>query len=174
MTTPSTSTAGPQAMMLRDATINDLHEINEIYNHYVLNSTCTYQIRPESIEARRRWFEHHGPQHPVVVAEQEGQIIAWGSLSRFHAREAFCKTVEHSIYVHPEHRRRGLGAAILDHLIGRARELGYHSMVALIDGEQEPSLELQKKFGFYEVGRLREVGQKFGRWLDMVYMQLIL
>src|SRR5271154_2103576 len=110
------------AYSVRLAEERDLVAINDIYNHYVLHSTCTYQEEPESIEDRRRWFSHHGDKHPVLVAEESGQVVGWGSLSAFHARSAYRHTVENSVYIHHLHQRRGIGSLLLQELIDRARK----------------------------------------------------
>jgi len=159
---------------IRLATEADLPIINDIYNHYVINSTCTYQMEPEKMEDRRAWFAAHGPKHPVTVVEVEGKVVAWGSLSPFHRRAAYQNSVENSIYVHHEHRRRGIGAVILQDQIRTAKELGHHTVLALIDADQAGSVGLHLRFGFEKVAHLKQVGFKFGRWLDVVYMQLML
>src|SRR5580658_6074865 len=115
---------------VRLATESDLAAINDIYNHYVLHSTCTYEDEPEALEDRRRWFSRHGGQHPVIVAEAEGQVVGWGSLSAYHARSAYRHTVENSVYVHHQHQRRGLGSLLLQELIVRARGLGHRAIIA--------------------------------------------
>jgi phosphinothricin acetyltransferase len=160
--------------IIRLATASDLPAINDIYNHYVLNSTCTYQEDPETIEARRAWFERHGEKHPVTVAIVDDRVIGWGSLSPFHARCAYRNTVENSVYVHHEFHRRGIGSILLRDLVERARVLGHHTIIGLIDGEQTASLALHERFGFVKVAHLKQVGFKFGRWLDVIYMQLML
>jgi L-amino acid N-acyltransferase YncA len=156
---------------VRLASSGDLEAINSIYNYYVLQSTCTYQTEPETIEARRAWFAGHGEAHPVTVAEREGIVVGWGSLSRFHARAAYGRTVENSVYVHPDHLRKHVGSALLADLIARAKAIGHHTIIAGIDAEQAPSAALHGSFGFVQVGLLKEVGFKFGRWLDVIYMQ---
>jgi phosphinothricin acetyltransferase len=160
-------------MRIRPATADDLEAINEIYNHFVVRSTCTYQTEPETMEGRRAWFTAHGAKHPIIVMEDdaEGRVIGWGSLSPFHRRAAYGHTVENSVYVHPAHHRKGIGKLLLARLIELAREAGHHTVVALIDAEQVPSVGLHREMGFEEVGHLREVGFKFGRWLDVIYMQ---
>lgn len=160
--------------VIRSAAESDLAAINDIYNHYVLHSTCTYQEEPESIRERRRWFRHHGDKHPVIVAIAGRQVVGWGSLSAFHARCSYRHTVENSVYVHPQHLRRGIGSLLLRDLIVRARRLGHRAIIAAIDGEQTASVVLHKRFDFEKVGRFKQVGIKFGRWLDVVYMELIL
>jgi L-amino acid N-acyltransferase YncA len=157
---------------IRPATEADLAAINDIYNHYVLHSTCTYQEEPESLEDRRRWFDHHGGKHPVIVAEADGRVVGWGSLTAYHARSAYRHTVENSVYVHHEQHRRGVGSLLLQDLIVRARSLGHRVIIAGIDGEQTASVALHTKFQFEKVGHLRQVGFKFGRWLDVIYMEL--
>jgi L-amino acid N-acyltransferase len=161
-------------VILRPAARSDLTAINEIYNHYVLHSTCTYQEEPESIAGRREWFDHHGAEHPVVVAEVNGEVIGWSSLSAYHARSAYRRTVENSVYVHHQHHRRGIGSLLLKDLIARARALGHHAIIAGIDASQAASVTLHERFRFEKVGHFRQVGFKFGRWLDVIYMELLL
>jgi len=163
-----------QTILIRAATSADLGAINDIYNHYVLQSTCTYQEEPEQPESRRRWFAHHGERHPVIVAEADGQVIGWGSLSAYHPRSAYRFTVENSVYVHHRHHRRGIGSRLLQELITRARAHGHRAIIAGIDAEQAASVALHAKFRFVEVGHFRRVGFKFGRWLDVIYMELLL
>ncbi len=163
-----------QAITIRLATESDLAAINDIYNHYVLHSTCTYQEEPETPDGRRQWFRHHDDQHPVIVAETGGRVAGWGSLSAYHARSAFRRTVENSVYVHHQHHRRGIGARLLQELIVRARRLGHHAIIAGINADQAASVALHAKFHFEPAGHLRQVGFKFGHWLDLVYMELIL
>ena len=108
------------SIVLRPASTADLAFINEVYNHYVVRSTCTYQEEPSTAEERRAWFDAHGPRHPVIVAEAEGRPAGWGALSLFHGRAAYRFTVEDSVYVRPDLQRRGLGSAMLAHLIEQA------------------------------------------------------
>jgi L-amino acid N-acyltransferase len=163
-----------QAAAIRPATESDQIAINDIYNHYVQHSTCTYQEEPEPLDGRRQWFSHHDANHPVIVAEVDGQVVGWGSLSAYHARLAYRRTVENSVYVHHQHHRRGIGSLLLQQLIARARSLGYHAIIAGIDAEQVASVALHAKFHFEKVGHLKQVGFKFGRWLDVIYMELVL
>lgn len=159
---------------IRLATTDDLAAINGIYNYYVPTSTCTYDEAPCTLDARHAWFAERGPEYPVTVAELEGRVVGWGSLSPFRTRSAYRFTCENSVYVHHEHHGRGIGGALLADLIERARALGYRAIIAGADAEQGPSIALHAKFGFVEVGRFREVGFKFGRWLDVIFMELYL
>jgi phosphinothricin acetyltransferase len=164
----------PPPVKIRLATEADLETINRIYNHYVVQSACTYQEEPSTAEERTAWFTAHGPRHPVTVAERDGEVVGWGSLSKFHPRSAYGRTVENSVYVRKDCHRQGIGVALLGDLLERGRAIGHHCVVALIDSQQRGSVVLHEKFGFVEVGRLREVGFKFGRAGDVVYMQRML
>ena len=160
-------------VQIRCATVEDLAAINDIYNHYVLLSTCTYQEQPETMHDRHAWFAAHGPAHPITVALLADEIVGWGALAPYHRRAAYRHTVEDTVYVAHTHHGRGIGRALLQNLIDRARAIGHHSIIAVIDGEQTPSIALHARMGFLEVGRMREIGFKFGRWLDVHYLQLM-
>jgi L-amino acid N-acyltransferase YncA len=162
------------AVRIRPAAWGDLGAINDIYNYYVLNSTASYETEPSTPAHRQVWFASHGPEHCVTVAERDGEVVGWGALSRFHPRAAYGRTVENSVYVRQDMQRQGIGSALLADLIERGRAVGHHSIVALIDGGQTPSIALHERLGFVQAGRLREVGNKFSRWLDVVYMQKML
>ena len=159
---------------LRLARDGDLGSINDIYNHYVLHSTSTYQEEPESLESRHAWFDRHDSKHPITVAELDGRVVGWGALAPFHVRSAYRFTVENSVYVDHQHHRRGIGDSILADLILRARALGHRTIIAGIDASQEASIAIHAKHGFLKVADLRQVGYKFDRWLDLVYMQLMI
>jgi phosphinothricin acetyltransferase len=161
------------ACTIRLARGGDLAPINDIYNYFVLHSTCTYQEEPESLESRRTWFDRHGPKHPITVAELDGRVVGWGALSPFHVRSAYRFTVENSVYVDHQHHRSGIGDSVLADLIVRARALNHRTIVAGIDASQEASIAIHAKHGFAKMGHLVEVGRKFDRWLDVVYMQLM-
>jgi len=165
---------GKMRVEIRSAEEGDLPAINAIYNHYVVNATCTYQFRPETAESRLEWFRRRGEKHPVTVAEIGGEVVGWGSLNVFNSREAYSWTVENSVYVHPEWHRRGVGRALLEDLIARARTLRHRTIIAGISAEQSASVALHEALGFAKVGHLREVGYKFGQWLDVVTYQLLL
>jgi phosphinothricin acetyltransferase len=159
--------------MIRLAREADLESINAIYNYYVENSTCTYQYQPDTLADRKKWFFQRGQSHPVIVAESDGEILGWGALSPFSSREAYRLTVEDSIYVKHSLRKKGIGSALLSDLLTRAKTIGHHSVIARIDAEQQHSIALHRKFGFEEVGRLKEAGRKFDRWLDVALMEVL-
>lgn len=160
---------------VRLAIESDLPAINEIYNDYVLHSTCTYQLEPETMADRLAWFREHSPEkYPVTVVEFDGQIIGWGALSKFRPRAALAPTVEATVYIIEKMHRRGLGRMILSDLIERARRANFHSMIGSVSAEQSASVALQESMGFRRVAHLVEIGNKFGKWLDLLYMQLML
>ena len=159
---------------IRVAALDDLAAIDAIYNHYVANATCTWQYEPAPPEERRAWFDAHGEKHPITVADDGGTIVGFGSLSVYNKREGYRFTVENTVYVHPEHHRRGIGRALLADLIERARTIGHRHIIAGVSGDQEASLALHRAHGFVEVGRMKQIGVKFGKWLDVVYLQKVL
>jgi L-amino acid N-acyltransferase YncA len=161
-------------LIVRPAAVDDLPAIAGIYNYYVRHSTCTYQTEPDTAAERAAWFARHDAMHPVTVAEAGGEVVGWGSLSPFHSRCGYRHTVEDSVYVRHDRQRQGVGRALLANLIERAGALGHHTILALISGDQPGSIALHRGFGFTTVGCLREVGFKFDRWLDVVYMQRLL
>lgn len=154
----------------------DLPAINAIYADAVLHTVTTWDYEPMDLERREAWFTGHEEERlPVLVAVDEaGAVLGWGSLSRYDRRPGYRFTVENSLYVGEEHQGRGVGRRLLAALIAAARGLGMHSIVAAIDGENEPSLRLHRASGFEPAGRVREAGFKFDRWLDVVYLQLLL
>jgi L-amino acid N-acyltransferase YncA len=161
-------------MLIRDAARADLDAIEAIYCHYVAGSTCTMQLEPGPASERLAWFEQHGPRHPVIVAEDAGEVVAWASLSRYHVRQGYAPTVEDSIYVRHDQRGAGLGRRLLAELIERAGRDGHHSIVAMVSADQPASLRLHEGFGFVRVAHLREVGFKMGQWIDVVFLQRLL
>ena len=158
-------------MMIRLAERADLPAINAIYNYYVLHSTCTLDEDLVSEAERDAWFELHRGSYPATVAVIDDEVVAWASLSKYRSRCAYRFTVENSVYVREDRQRRGIGGALLADLIERAKELDVHSIVAGIEAGQEASIVLHEQHGFVTTAHLREVGFKFRRWLDVVFMQ---
>jgi L-amino acid N-acyltransferase len=163
-------------MQVRPATRDDLESILAIYNDAVLNTTASYDYEPRTMKHRVGWFEEHQQQQlPIFVAvDPGGPIVGWSSLSRYHDRQGYRFTVENSVYVDAKHRGRGVGKLLLAPLIDSARALGLHTIIAVIDAENEASIRLHARFEFVEVGHFKQVGFKFNRWLDVIYMQRLL
>ena len=163
-------------MKTRSATSADLPGILEIYNEAVLNTTATYDYEPRTLEHRIAWFEDHVKNdYPVFVAQDESdRIVGWSALNPFHARMGYRFTTENSVYVAADKRGRGIGKLLMPPLIQGARDRGLHAILGAIDADNEVSIRLHASFGFQKVAHLKQVGFKFGRWLDVVYMELLL
>jgi L-amino acid N-acyltransferase len=161
-------------LVIRPATSADLTEVNAIFNHYVAHSTCVWTTNPCSEAERRAWYEEHGAAMPVLIAQAGERVVGWGALGSFRTAYTLAGTLEDSIYVHHDFLRQGIGSQLLTELIAAARRTRLRSIFANISADQTPSIRLHEKFGFQKVAHLRQVGQKFNRWFDAVYLQLLL
>lgn len=159
---------------IRPASLSDMPVVNEIYNHFVRTSTATFQIEPESLPDRQSWFRSRSHREPVTVLVVEDEILAWAALSLHKSRAGYRQTAETSLYVRHDRQRCGYGRALMADLIERARALGYHALLAGCCSEAKASIGLHDAFGFGRVAHFREVGRKFERWLDVIYLQLLL
>lgn len=150
--------------------------ILEILNDAIVTSTALYDYRPRARESMRPWFETKlAKGFPVIGAvDAEGRLLGFASYGTFRAFPAYKYTVEHSVYVHRDGRRRGVGAALMTELIARARSQQLHVLVGAIDRENEASIRLHEKLGFTHAGTIRHAGFKFGRWLDVAFYELLL
>ncbi len=154
---------------------DDAEAIRTIYNHYVQNSTVTFDLVPRSLEDQQAWLAARSGALAVVVAvDSDDVVLGFASLSPYKERPAYRTSVENSIYVAPGAERRGVGRTLMDHLIEVATESGYHAMMARIADAGPASVGLHTAVGFEMVGIEREVGRKFGRWLDVAVMQKLL
>lgn len=161
-------------MRIRPATRSDLVAINAIYNPYVLTSPCTLQLEPSTLPEREQWFLERSELYPATVAERDGQIVGWGSLSPFHARSGYRGSVENSVYVASAEHGKGIGSALLADLIERAQRVGHHCIIARITATAGASLALHHRHGFVAAGTLREVGFKLGAYVDVAFLQKLL
>lgn len=169
------SASSESALHLRDATEADALALMAMYNEQVLTGTATLDLEPRTIDTQLEWMRQHQGANPVVVAEDEGgRILGFASLSQFKERAAYRTTVENSIYVHPDAQGQGVGRFLMAGLLDRARSHGFHSVIARIAGDNPGSIALHMRFGYELVGVEREVGRKFGKWLDVTELQLLL
>ncbi|MGF7230691.1 N-acetyltransferase family protein [Arachidicoccus sp.] len=160
---------------IRNAKECDLPYIQEIMNDAVLNTTAIYDYHERDGQYVKNWFDNMQKQSmPILVCAYEGRCAGYGCYTIFRPKDGYRFCVEHSVYVHKDFRGKGIGAELLNALIERARSENYHTMIAGIDAENTFSIEFHKKYGFTEVGYLKEVGFKFDRWLDLVFMEKIL
>lgn len=164
-----------QTMMIRTATENDLPDLLAIYNYEILNGTATFDLQTKTLDERREWFfAHNVGNHPLLTAVLDGHAAGYASLSPYREKEAYAATVELSVYVDPKYRRRGVARCLMTEILAWARECpDIHTVVSVITGENDASIRLHQEFGFTDCGTLREVGEKFGRRLDIVNLQLM-
>ena len=162
-------------MKLRDAVEGDLPGILEIYNEVIANSTAVYSEQPVSLADRLNWFNSRKAQnYPVIVAVEGEQVLGFCSFGDFRAWPCYRYSVEHSVHVRADSRGQGVGRALLDAIVSRASALGKHVLIAGIDADNARSIKLHERAGFTPVAHFREVGRKFDRWLDLVFMQRLL
>ena len=162
-------------IITRYAKDTDIPQLLEIYNDIILTTTAVFEYRPHTLDMREQWFETKKEQgFPVIVAEEENEIVGFSSFGPFRNWAAYKYSVENSVYVSKQRRGRGIGKLLLAPLIGEAKQLQMHTIIASIEATNETSLRLHKSLGFEEVAHFKQVGFKFGRWLDLKFLQLIL
>jgi L-amino acid N-acyltransferase YncA len=160
---------------IRPYQTEDVQAILAIINYNILNSTALYDYTIRTYEQQKTILEEKIKKHfPVIVALEDGKVVGFGMYSEFRFREAYKYTVEHSVYVDNEHHGKGIGKLLLFELIQLAKHQKLHTMIAVIDAENQSSVDFHEKFGFKTVGVIKESGYKFDRWLHSVFMQLIL
>lgn len=160
--------------LLRDAREADLPAVRAIFNHWIEHSTASFRTAPDTDEQTRAWFAGRGPEHPVLVAEEAGEVLAWASLNPHKPANGYRHTVEMSVYVRPDALGRGLGRRLAAELLARAAASGLHAVLGGVCTEQDASRRMLESLGFAKVAHLREVGFKFGRWLDVAYFEKVL
>jgi L-amino acid N-acyltransferase YncA len=159
---------------IRTATEEDLPQILDIYNHLIINTTAVYSYKPHTLEMRKAWFDERKENNfPVFVAMIDDKVVGFSSYGKFRVWPAYKYTVENSVYVHEGYRGKGIAKQLLQVLIDDAKEKNYHAMIAGIDSSNEVSVKLHGQFGFVEVANFKQVGFKFGKWLDLKFMELI-
>ncbi|SDA97935.1 GNAT family N-acetyltransferase [Sinorhizobium sp. NFACC03] len=163
-------------MLIRAAIQDDLPVICEIYNDAVANTTAIWNETLVDVANRTAWLKARvDAGYPVLVAvSDEGDVVGYASFGDWRAFDGYRHTVEHSVYVHKDRRGGGIGRELMVALIAEAERLGKHVMIAGIESENTASIRLHAQLGFIDTGRMREVGTKFGRWLDLTFMQLVL
>jgi len=158
---------------IRTAREEDLSAILKIYNHIILNTAAVYHYEAHTMEMRKAWYDGRVQSgFPVFVAEDDGEVVGFSSFGPFRPWPGYKYTVENSVYVAEGQRGKGIGALLMAPLIQSAREMDMHAVIAVIDADNDASVQLHRRFGFEEVGHFKQVGYKFGRWLNLTFMEL--
>jgi L-amino acid N-acyltransferase len=162
-------------MVIVDAQEWHLPAILEIYNDVIATTTAVYSEEPVTLESRLEWWAIRTAMHyPILVALEDSAVLGFASFGDFRPWPCYRYTVEHSVHVRGDARNRGVGSALVKALFPRAAALEKHIMIAGVDADNAASIHLHRKLGFESVAHLREVGRKFDRWLDLVFLQRVL
>lgn len=159
-----------ESLLIRPARSSDLNGLADLLNNEILNGTASWTLRPKSREAMAQWIvDRNGQGYPVLVAEDD-EVLGFASYGPFRQGEGYGATVEHTVYVAPTARRRGVASSLMKRLISHAISDDYHRMVGAISADQEASIAMHERMGFRKVGYMPEIGRKFDKWLDLVFM----
>jgi L-amino acid N-acyltransferase len=163
------------SIAIRQATVEDMPSVLEIVNHEILHSTSIWDYEERSLAQQEAIFRDKQQKgFPFIIAEKENKILGFGTYGPFRLKEGYKFTVEHSVYVHQDNTGQGIGKLLLTELISLAKLQKLHTMIGVIDAENVGSISFHERAGFTNAGHIKETGYKFGRWLDSVFMQLIL
>lgn len=160
-------------IIIRSATEQDISFITEIYNEAILNSTATFDTEIKSVEDRLQWLRNHNSSFPVIIAEENNVVIGWASLSKWSDRSAYDSTAELSVYVDKNHRNKGVGKQLMEVITFTGRDVGLHTLISRITEGNEKSIYLHERLGFKNTGTLKEVGKKFGKFIDVHVLQIV-
>jgi L-amino acid N-acyltransferase len=160
-------------LQIRPAIELDLGAITDIYNDAILNTTATFDTEVKTLEERVQWFRNHDKTHPVIVAQIDGNVVGWASLSKWSDRCAYDSTAEVSVYVHQDYRDKGIGKRLMEVITLEGKERGLHTLISRITEGNEKSIYLHERLGFTHIGTLKEVGKKFGKLLDVHMLQKV-
>ena len=162
-------------MLIREAKRTDLPSILDIYNDAIINTTAVYDYTPHTFEMRLQWYvDKLNKGIPVIVAEINDRLVGFTSYGPFRAWPAYKYSIEHSVYVHHDFRNQGIARKLLTHLIDTVKNKEVHTIIAGIDADNSASIHLHKPLGFEDAGHFSQVGYKFGKWLNLTFLQLIL
>lgn len=160
--------------MIRKVNATDAQAIAHIYNHYVLNTTISFETQAVTTAHMLHRITSISAQYPYLVCEHEGRVVGYCYAHLWKERVAYSQTLETTIYLHPDYCHRGIGKRLMQQLIEQCRAQGFHALIACITGGNEGSIALHQSLGFEQRSCFKEVGHKFGAWLDVVDLELIL
>ncbi|GAB6549823.1 N-acetyltransferase family protein [Bacillus mobilis] len=159
--------------MIREATKQDVTYMLDIYNDAILYTTAVYTYKPVTLENRIDWYEQKKAEgYPILVYELDNKVVGFATFGPFRSWPAYKYSIEHSVYVHKEYRKNGIGTSLMKALITVAKARGYMTLIAGIDAENEKSIALHENYGFVHAGTIKKAGYKFNRWLDLAFYQL--
>jgi phosphinothricin acetyltransferase len=159
--------------IIRNAIVEDLKDITDIYNDAILKTVATFDTEVKTLDEQKIWFEEHGPKNPLIVAEQDGKLVGWAALSKYSTRCAYSDTAEISLYVKEGYQQKGIGKQLMEKIIEKGEKAGIHAILARITDGNKVSIHLHEIFDFEHVGILKEVGNKFGKMLDVYLMEKV-
>jgi len=160
-------------LKIRNANVKDIKTITEIYNEAIVNTNATFDIKEKTINKMREWFKNHGSKNPIVVAERDEKIVGWAALSKYDSKKAYSNTAELSLYVLEKYQDKGIGKKLMKDILKKGKKSGIHAVLARITAGNDASIHLHEEFGFEKVGTLKEVGEKFGKILDVHVLEKI-
>ena len=160
-------------LKIRSATLQDLDSITEIYNEGILKTVATFDTQPKTIEEQKTWFMGHDSKNPIIVADKNGVVVGWAALSKWSDRCAYSDTAEISLYVKDGFKDRGIGKKLIEAITKKGGSVGLHVIIARITEGNKNSIHLHESIGFEHIGKMKEVGKKFGKLLDVYLMQKI-
>ena len=158
---------------IRPAIEKDIEAITDIYNDAILTTTATFDTEPKTVESRLEWFRNHDAAHPVIIAEIDNRVVGWASLSKWSDRCAYDSTAEVSVYVDKDFRNQGIGKRLLELITLEGEERGLHTLISRISEGNEQSIYLHERLGFEQIGTMKEVGKKFGKYLSVHMLQKV-
>lgn len=160
--------------MIRPVTLDDANAITDIYNRFILETTISFETEALTTDAMASRIKDISAEYPYYVYEVDGQIAGYCYAHKWKEREAYKYTLETTIYLSPQYQRQGIGHQLMHRLIDDCRAAGFHALIACITGDNEASISMHRKLGFEQKSCFEKVGNKFGQWLDVVDMELLL
>ena len=158
-------------LIIRKAKYEDLTGITSIYNDAIKNTVATFDTEIKTLEEQKVWFEQHGLKNPIIVAEENNDVVGWAALSKWSNRHAYSDTAEISVYVKDTFQRKGIGKKLMQEIVKKGEKAGLHLLIARITDNNPVSIHLHESVGFSKIGVMKECGFKFGKRLDVVLMQ---
>ena len=156
---------------IRTAKLDDLKDITEIYNDAIQNTVATFDTELKTLEEQKKWFNNHGSKNPIIVVETNEEIIGWAALTQYSTKCAYSDTAEISLYIKEKHHGKGIGKKLIEEIVKEGEKAGLHTLIARITEGNQKSIHLHEMVGFEHVGVLKEVGFKFGKILDVYFIQ---